>query len=133
MKTFYVWLEHTLRMRRIISNFADTLQMNKDAVEGKNFSINSIKERKLDSAIDNLGITPEAKSKLKEYAKQHPEQSLMDLLNQIQEDEIVLQDLDVSRPAKLPQGTQPAPQPFNKQQMMQQQGGLEASPLANNF
>jgi hypothetical protein len=123
MKTFGRWLEEKLEQRNLKHALLDALQLAKNALDGGNdVPIRMINLNRLKEKISSLGLTPEDQEKLINYAiTQKDGGTLKGLLAMVDADDIESQDTTSSRPAVLPQGTQPAPKPLNTQQRQQQQ------------
>lgn len=123
MKTFMVWLEELRQKREFISKLLERLGLTKEALD-KNIGIDEIPPQRLSDAISSLPIDDEKKQDLTNWAMSHKQDSLTNLINQINFGDMEQQDDLDSNPAKLPQGQGKVPHPMNsmqKQQLQQQQ------------
>lgn len=122
MKRFTVWLENQLEKRRLVRILLDRLGYDRNTLDNNNDVI--ITDRKLSNIIDAINALPvgeENQQAMITFAQQNQKNlSLRALANKINPNDAEMQDKVSSTPASLPPANQPAPKPFNKQQMMQQ-------------
>jgi len=120
MKTFMVWLEELREKREFISKLLDRLGLTQEALD-KNIGLDEIPEDRLLDAMSSLPIDDDEKEKLTNWAKSHNQDSLTNLINQINFGDIDQQDTSDSEPAELPQGQGKVPHPMNSIQRQQAQ------------
>ncbi len=128
VKRFTVWVEDQLEKRRLIHILLDRLGYDRSTLDNNNDII--ITDRKLSNIIDAINALPvgeENQQAMITFAQQNQKNlSLRALANKINVNDAESQDKASSMPATLPQGTQPAPKPFNNQQQQTQPGvGLQ--------
>jgi hypothetical protein len=122
MKTFKIWLEEKLDREKVGKSLLKALGYTADALHHQNINLDIIPKGNLKRAIQSLPIEDSVKDTLFNFARNNPHDSISNLINQIQNDEIEQQDTDTSAPAVLPQGNQPAPKPGANQQQQQPLG-----------
>jgi hypothetical protein len=122
VKRFTVWVEDQLEKRRLIHILLDRLGYDRSTLDNNNDII--ITDRKLSNIIDAINALPvgeENQQAMITFAQQNQKNlSLRALANKINVNDAESQDKASSMPATLPQGTQPAPKPFNNQQQQNQ-------------
>ena len=124
MKTFMVWLEELREKREFISALLDRLGLTQEALD-KNIGLDEIPEDRLANALSSLPIDDKKKEDLIKWAKAHSQDSLTNLINQINFGDMDQQDTSDSEPAELPQGQGKVPHPM-AQQNSQMQTGMPA-------
>ena len=118
MKTFMVWLEELREKREFISKLLDRLELTQEALD-RNIGLKEIKNLKV--AIESMPIGDDKKEDLMKWALAHKEDSLTNLINQINFGDMDQQDTSDSEPAELPQGQGEVPHPMNSIQRQQAQ------------
>lgn len=121
MKTFMVWMEELRQKREFISKLLERLGLTKEALD-KNIGIDEIPPQRMADALSSLPIDDEKKQELTSWAMSHKQDSLTNLINQINFGDFDQQDTSDSTPAQLPPGQGQAPHPMNNSQRQQAQG-----------
>lgn len=113
-----VWMEELRQKREFISKLLERLGLTKEALD-KNIGIDEIPFQRLSDAISSLPIDDEKKQELTNWALSHKQDSLTNLINQINFGDLEQQDTSDSVPAKLPPGQGQVPHPMNTMQQAQ--------------
>jgi hypothetical protein len=116
-----VWMEELRQKREFISKLLERLGLTKEALD-KNIGIDEIPPQRLSDALSSLPIDDEKKQELTSWAMSHKQDSLTNLINQINFGDFDQQDTSDSTPAQLPPGQGQVPHPMNNMQRQQAQG-----------
>jgi len=143
LKTFTLWMEDRMKQKQLTRQLLQNLGYDTHALNGQDVVLTDRKYDNIKDAINRLDVDSENKENMITFVQNHQKEdgsivglSLKALAAKINANDAESQDTASSNPAVLPQGQQPAPKPFNKQQQQMQQQNqppMAADPGAGAF